>query len=262
MSGYGYYDEEGEGLLTGAGARAKKRFVATRAVSARTGRSYPKRVGYTLEYASKIIYNKRLADNNKWLQFANNDKEVKAARAAMADAMRNAAARWRDKIKEAYANKEITTDEFNKINARWERAKRIGNAKRYREHIANARLENFRNKFPTPADAVAFFNNPINRKIVPIGRNAKVIFLRTVYKISKEEAEKYFPKYMKTPKPVRFTYPIEEAEMFNIPEYKPPPRVQLEEEKPKATTVPTTTETTETTEVLEEEKPKKKKRQT
>jgi hypothetical protein len=27
MSGYGYYDEEGEGLLTGAGARAKKRFV-------------------------------------------------------------------------------------------------------------------------------------------------------------------------------------------------------------------------------------------
>jgi hypothetical protein len=77
MSGYGYYDEgEGEGLLTGAGARAKKRFVATRAISARTGRLYPKRVGYTLEYASKILYNKRLAENNKWLQFANNDQEV------------------------------------------------------------------------------------------------------------------------------------------------------------------------------------------
>jgi hypothetical protein len=76
MSGYGYYEEEeGEGLLTGAGARAKKRFVAVRAVSARTGRAYPKRVGYTLEYASKILYNRQLAQNNKWLQFANSDPE-------------------------------------------------------------------------------------------------------------------------------------------------------------------------------------------
>jgi hypothetical protein len=57
MLGYGYYDEEGEGLLTSAGARAKKRFVATRAISERTGRLYPKRIGYNLEYASKILYN-------------------------------------------------------------------------------------------------------------------------------------------------------------------------------------------------------------
>jgi hypothetical protein len=38
MLSYGYYDdEEGEGLLTGAGARAKKRFVATKTISERTG---------------------------------------------------------------------------------------------------------------------------------------------------------------------------------------------------------------------------------
>jgi hypothetical protein len=79
---------------------------------------------------------------------------------------------------------------------------------------------------------------------VPIGRNAKIIFLRVAYKIPKEEAEKFFPKYMKTPKPVRFVYPIEEAEMFNIPEYKPTARAQLVEEKPKNTTTETLTEVT------------------
>jgi hypothetical protein len=257
MSGYGYYDEEGESLLTGAGARAKKRFVATRAVSARTGRLCPKRVGYTLEYASKILYNQKLAENNKWLQFANNNAEVQAARAQMAAAMRKAAKAWREKIAKEHEAGLISDAEYNKMRARWERAEKIGNAKKYREHIAKSRLANFKAKFPTPADAVAFFNNPVNRKIAPIGRNAKIIFLRAVYDLSKEEAEKYFPKYMKVPKPVRFVYPIEEPEMFAIPEYKPSARVQLEEEEqPK-----TTTKTTET-EVLEEEKPKKKKRQT
>jgi hypothetical protein len=155
------------------------------------------------------------------------------------------------------------------MQARWKRAEEIGNTKRYREHIANARLANFKAKFPKPEDAVAFFNNPINRRIVPVGRNAKIIFLRTVYGISKEQAEKYFPKYMKTPKPVRFTYPIEEAEMFNIPAYTPPPRVRLEEEQPTTTTtetevleeVPTTTATTTAT-TTTETTTKKKRRQT
>jgi hypothetical protein len=258
MSGYGYYDEEGEGLLTGAGARAKKRFVATRAVSARTGRLYPKRVGYTLEYASKIIYNQNLAKNNKWLQFANNNAEVQAAREQMAAAMRKAAAAWREKMKKDHEAGLISDADYKKMQARWDRAEKIGNAKKYRAHIAQARLANFKAKFPTAADAVAFFNNPINRKIAPIGRNAKIIFLRTVYGIPKEEAEKFFPKHMKVARPVKFVYPIEEAEMFNIPEYKPPARVQLEEEKPKATT----TETEVLEEVPAEEKPKKKKRQT
>jgi hypothetical protein len=244
MSGYGYYDEEGEGLLTGAGARAKKRFVATKAVSERTGRLYPKRVGYTLEYASKIIYNQNLAKNNKWLKFANNDPNVIAAREQMATAMRNAAAAWRKQIEDKYAKGEITDAEYNKYKARWERADKIGNAKKYRAHIAQARLANFKNKFPTAADAVAFFNNPINRKIAPIGRNAKIIFLRTVYGIPKEEAEKFFPKHMKVARPVRFVYPIEEAEMFNIPEYKPPEE-QPEQPPPQPTVV--------------EEKPRKKR---
>jgi hypothetical protein len=247
MSGYGYYDEEGEGLLTGAGARAKKRFVATRAVSERTGRSYPKRVGYTLEYASKILYNKRLAENNKWLEFANNNAEVQAARAQMAEAMRKAAAAWREKMKKAYEAGQISEDNYKKMQARWERADKIGNTKKYRAHIAQSRINNFVAKYPIPKDAVAFFNNPMNRRITPIGRNAKIIFLRVAYKIPKEEAEKYFPKYMKTPKPVRFTYPIEEAEMFNIPEYNPkeqpvvPPKTTTETETLTEVTTPTTT---------------------
>jgi hypothetical protein len=257
MSGYGYYDEEGEGLLTGAGARAKKRFVATRAISARTGRLYPKRVGYTLEYSSKIIYNQNLAKNNKWLKFANENAEVKAAREKMAAAMRNAAKAWREKMAKAHEAGQISDAEYNKMKARWERAKKIGNAKEYRAHIARARIKNFTDRFPTPEDTVSFFNNPVNRKIAPIGRNAKIIFLRVAYGLSKEDAEKFFPKYMKTPKPVRFVYPTEGAEMFAIPEYKP--KAQVVAEQPKTNT--TTTETEVLEEVPTEEKPKKKKKQ-
>jgi hypothetical protein len=245
MSGYGYYDEgEGEGLLTGAGARPKKRFVATRAVSARTGKLYPKRVGYTLEYASKILYNKELAKNNKWLQFANNDADVKAAREAMAKAMQNAAKKWQELMRQKLDRGEITANEYAKMKNRWDRAKKIkeeaGSIKAYREHIAQSRIDNFKRKFPSVEQGVAFLNNPINRKAAPIGRNAKIIFLRMVYKIPKDQAEKYFPKYMKVARPVKFSYPIEEAEMFNIPPYKkkeveqPPPQPQ-----PQPTTTPT-----------------------
>jgi hypothetical protein len=250
MSGYGYYDEgegEGEGLLTGAGARAKKRFVATKAISEKTGRVYPKRVGYTLEYASKIIYNQNLAKNNKWLQFANNLPEVKKARDQMAAAMRNAATIWRKAMTERHAKKEISDDEYNKMKARWERAEKIGNAKRYREHIARSRLANFKAKFPTAEAAVNFFNNPVNRKIAPIGRNAKIIFLRTVYGLSKADAEKFYPKHMKVPRPTKFVYPIEGAEMFAIPEYKPPARTQPEQTTTTTTTQPLKLEETTTT---------------
>jgi hypothetical protein len=242
MSGYGYYDEEeGEGLLTGAGARDKKRFVATRAISERTGSVYPKRVGYTLEYASKILYNRDLAKKNKWLQFANENADVKAAREEMKTAMRNAAAAWRKQIEEKHNKGKISDAKFQKYQARWARAKRTG--KKYRAHVAQARIDNFKSKFPTAADAVNFFNNPINRKIAPIGRNAKIIFLRQVYGLSKEDAEKFYPKHMKTAKPVKFVYPIEEATMFNIPEYNPPPEVEGEEKlvesKPETTTTTT-----------------------
>jgi hypothetical protein len=103
MSGYGYSDEEGEGLLTGAGARAKKRFVATKAISEKTGRVYPKRVGYTLEYASKILYNKQLASRNPWLKFANEHPDVIAARQQMKTAMQKAAVAWRDNIEKEHA---------------------------------------------------------------------------------------------------------------------------------------------------------------
>jgi hypothetical protein len=58
MSGYGFYEEEeGQGIITGAGARAKRKYIAEMAVSARTGRRYPRRLGYTLEYAAKKLYN-------------------------------------------------------------------------------------------------------------------------------------------------------------------------------------------------------------
>jgi hypothetical protein len=163
----------------------------------------------------------------------------------MATAIQNAAKAWRKQIEDKHAKGEISDAEYQKYKARWDRADKIGNMKRYREHIATARINNFKAKYPNVQDAVAFLNNPINRRIVPIGRNAKIIFLRTVYGISKEEAEKFYPKHMKTPKPVRFVYPIEGAEMFNIPEYKPP-----EEQPPPQPTA--------TTETLTEEKPKKK----
>jgi hypothetical protein len=250
MSGYGYYDEEeGEGLLTGAGARAKKRFVATRAISEITGRVYPKRVGYTLEYASKILYNSDLAKKNKWLQFANNDPGVKAARNQMKAAMRNAAKAWRARIEKEHADGKISDAEFQKYQARWARAKKTG--KKYRLHVAQSRIKNFKDKFPTAADAVNFFNNPINRKIAPIGRSAKIIFLRAVYGLSKEDAEKFYPKHMKTPKSVKFVYPIEEASIFNIPEYNPP---EEGEEKP-AQQQTTTTET----QTLKKKKQRKQK---
>jgi hypothetical protein len=140
MSGYGYYDEEGEGLLTGAGARAKKRFVATRAISAKTGRAYPKRVGYTLEYASKILYNRQLAQNNKWLKFANENADVQAAREQMAEAMQKAATAWREKMKKNHEAGLISDADYAKMKARWDRAEKIGNTKKYRAHIAQARI--------------------------------------------------------------------------------------------------------------------------
>jgi hypothetical protein len=245
MSGYGYYDEEeGEGLLTGAGARAKKRFVAIRAVSERTGRAYPKRVGYTLEYASKILYNRQLAQNNKWLQFANNDPDVQTAREQMKAAMRKAAAAWRAQIEKTHEKGEISDTDFNKIKSRWARAKRTG--KKYRLHVAENRIKNFKAKFPTAADAADFFNNPVNRKIAPIGRNAKILFLRAVYGTSKEDAQKFFPKHAKMAK--KFKYPIEEAKMFNIPDYNPPPEEEEEEEQPaQPPPQPTSTQTSTST---------------
>jgi hypothetical protein len=40
MSGYGFYEEEeeGQGIITGAGARARRKYIAEMAVSSRTGR--------------------------------------------------------------------------------------------------------------------------------------------------------------------------------------------------------------------------------
>jgi hypothetical protein len=69
---------------------------------------------------------------------------VKAAREAMKTAMRNAAAAWRENIEKAHADGRIRDAEFQKYQARWERAKKIGNAKKYRAHIAQARLNNFK----------------------------------------------------------------------------------------------------------------------
>jgi TPP-dependent indolepyruvate ferredoxin oxidoreductase alpha subunit len=169
----------------------------------------------------------------------------------MSDAMQNAAKRWRNKIEDDYKNKRITTEEYAKIKSRWDRADKIkqevGSTKAYREHIAQSRINNFVNKYKTAEEAVAFFNNPVNRKATPIGRNAKIIFLRVAYNTPKEIAERYFPKYMKVARPVKFTYPIEEAEMFNIPKYEK--KVTLVEEKPPQQTTTPTGESTVLTEV-------------
>jgi archaellum biogenesis protein FlaJ (TadC family) len=63
-------------------------------VSAKTGKRYPKRLGYALEYAAKKLYNKQLAQRNPCLQFVSKDAEIKTLRKEE-DKMRQLAAQYR-----------------------------------------------------------------------------------------------------------------------------------------------------------------------
>jgi hypothetical protein len=92
MSGYGFYEEEeGQGIITGAGARAKRKYIAEMAISARTGKRYPRRLGYTLEYAAKKLYNQQLAARNPWLQYVKEDDEIKRLRQEVGKRMKEIA---------------------------------------------------------------------------------------------------------------------------------------------------------------------------
>jgi hypothetical protein len=88
MSGYGFYEEEdevpGPGIITGAGAIPKRRFIVQMAVN-KEGKGYPKRIGYTLEYAVKRILKKRLTENNIWLQTAAADEKLQQLRQAVGE---------------------------------------------------------------------------------------------------------------------------------------------------------------------------------
>jgi hypothetical protein len=115
MSGYGYYEEEeGQGLhtgglMTGAGAKAKYKYVYSRVPSERTGKMYPKRGPMTLEYASKLIFNSNLTKGNRWLAFIKNNKELKEKRKELAELMR--------KLSEAY-KQTLTPEQREKLEKR------------------------------------------------------------------------------------------------------------------------------------------------
>jgi hypothetical protein len=65
------------------------------AVSARTGKRYPRRLGYTLEYAAKKMYNKKLAERNPWLKYVNQDETIKDLRKQVGDRMKEIAKAYR-----------------------------------------------------------------------------------------------------------------------------------------------------------------------
>jgi hypothetical protein len=174
MSGYGYYEEEGQGLMTGAGARAKYKYVYSRVKSDRTGKLYPKRGPMTLEYASKLLFNSNLAKNNKWLEFIRNSKELKDKRAELAALMK--------KLSQAY--KQTLTDEQR---ARLEsRKKPRSKADKLAE--ARERIRQFKEKYPDAESAL-----PVLRNYLPNIRSAR-LFLRTVYNLDKDKVYKLLPR--------------------------------------------------------------------
>jgi hypothetical protein len=232
MAGYGYYDEEtsgtglltgGEGgLMTGAGARAKHRFLfgppepTGKIGITRTGKRVairrPVRVGMHIEYASKKLFNRQLQAQNQWLKKANEDKVLKELREKVGERMRQLAAEYRADLKKTNPQK------FARLEAA--RAKRKTKAQKYKE--AEDVIAKFKAAFPTIKDALA------SEQVRGLNRKAKQIILRVVYGVPKDDLDRYLP-----PRP-RFVKVIEtEAKP------KPPPPTTTEEEI--TTTAPTET---------------------
>ncbi len=191
MSGYGYYEEEeGQGLntgglMTGAGAKTRYKYVYTRVPSERTGRMYPKRGPMTLEYASKLVFNSNLTKSNRWLDFIKNNKELKEKRAELAALMR--------KLSEAY-KQSLTPEQREKLEKRKKprpKSERLAEAKE--------RVAQFKAKYPDPTSALSVLRN-----YLPDIRSAR-IFLRAVYGLSKDQALELLPKKRRLKfKPVSF----------------------------------------------------------
>jgi hypothetical protein len=218
MAGYGYYDEEeatgtglltgGEeegGLMTGAGAKTRYKYIYKRVRHPERGTFYPKRGPMTLEYASKLVFNRNLSTKNRWLDFANNDPELKKRREAVAQRMRELAAEYRSKLPAA---------EREKLERR---KKPRSKASRLRE--AQERVEQFKKQYPNPRSAL-----PVLRQYVPDMRSAR-IFLRAVYGLTKDEALELLPKRGRMKRkyiPQTFGEYREEVEVPTQPPKQPP----------------------------------------
>jgi hypothetical protein len=190
MSGYGYYEEEGQGLetgglMTGAGAKARFKYVYSREPvpgkfyvtkkGERKQRYYPKRGPMTIEYASKLVFNHNINSGNKWLNFANKDATLKQLRKEVAERMRE--------LSEEYKKTVLTADERAKLESR-----KKPRTKKDRLAEAQARVAQFKAKYPTIESVM-----PELFKYVPDIRSGR-IFLRALYGISKDQALAILPK--------------------------------------------------------------------
>jgi hypothetical protein len=177
--------------MTGAGARAKYKYVYTREKHPETGKYYPKRGPMTLEYASKIVFNHQIGTNNKWLNFIKNNEELKKKRAELAQLMKNLSAEYK---------KTLTPEERARLESR-----KKPRSKRSRLAEAQARIAQFKQKYPDP---VASLRTIVS--YMPNVRSAR-IFLRAVYGLTKKEAKRLLPPRQKY-KPKSFgEYKEEEA---------------------------------------------------
>jgi hypothetical protein len=178
MSGYGFYEEEeGQGIITGAGARARRKYVAEMAVSTRTGKRYPRRLGYTLEYAAKHLYNKQLAARNPWLKYVNQDETLKELRKQVGDRMKEIAKAYRATL----------TPEQQELAQ--ERAQQRKASEKRKKEMIDSMIANFKARYPNVKSALNYI---LNNKTMP-NKTAARIFLRALYGISKDEAEKLLP---------------------------------------------------------------------
>jgi hypothetical protein len=179
MSGYGFYEEEeGQGIITGAGARAKRKYIAEMAVSARTGKRYPRRLGYTLEYAAKKLYNKQLAARNPWLQYVKQGKDLAELRRQVGERMKKIAAAYRATL----------SPEQQALAA--QRAKQRAASEQRKKEMLDNMLANFKAKFPTPDKALEYI---LANRTMP-NKTAARIFLKAVYGLSKEDVNKMLLK--------------------------------------------------------------------
>jgi hypothetical protein len=218
MSGYGFYDEEdvgqglitgsgykrgkgfvtggllrkgkglyagagrGRGLFAGAGARPLRKFVVEMQTNEK-GKKYPKRLGYTLEYAVKKEYNRKLASTNPWLRLVREDAKLKELRKQIKDRMQELAREYRASLPES---KQKESEEKAK-------ARKASEAKR--NLMVSSIIQNFKEKFPDVTDGV---NYAFDNGLLP-NRAAYKMFMKVVYgltdeDIAKLELPKRFPK--------------------------------------------------------------------
>jgi hypothetical protein len=235
MSGYGFYDEDvgqglitgsgyrrgkglyagagrGRGLFAGAGARPLRKFVVEMQTNEK-GKKYPKRLGYTLEYAVKKEYNRKLASSNPWLKLVREDTKLKDLREKIKNRMQELAREYRASLPES---KQKESEEKAK-------ARKASEAKR--NLMISSIIQNFKEKFPDVKDGVDY---AWNNGLLP-NRAAYIMLMKTVYGLTDEqikelELPKRFPKkhkYMAS----------EEREFQKVREPELPPPSEKEVEK-------------------------------